>query len=310
MERASVTTVSVFTLPVLRVVLVAAFLFLLQTRLYLPALLLFGLLLLVETAALWSRLGLRQLEVHVSLTPTRLFPGENGRIQVSVKNGKRLPVYISLLQQLPPELSLDTSRESRNCVFLRSLATEALTIPYHAKRRGVYQIPPLQLWCSDALGLFRRELLMDHNDPLVVFPHLSSAQDAPVASIDLGGLQSAARPYFYDPVLSVGLRDYDTSLPARQIHWKASARQDHLFAKVLESSTSPKLLFVIDTDAFESESTVGAAVYEKALSLTATLAMEADERRIPFGLAANTTQTGRAGAVFVPVVPTDKRRLF
>ncbi len=241
----------------------------------------------------------------------RLFPGENGRIQVSVKNGSAFLCNISLLQQLPPELSLDTSRESRNCVFLRSLATEALTIPYHAKRRGVYQIHTVATLVLGCFGLFRRELLMDHNDPLVVFPHLSSAQDAPVASIDLGGLQSAARPYFYDPVLSVGLRDYDTSLPARQIHWKASARQDHLFAKVLESSTSPKLLFVIDTDAFESESTVGQLSTKRLCLLPQRLLWkQTNGGSLSVWLPTRRKPVGRVLSLFQSVVPTDKRRLF
>lgn len=315
MERAPLPSVSVITLPALRILLAVLVLVLVRARLYLPALLLAGLLVIVECASLLSRLGMHRLRVAATLDPLRLFPEETGSVRVDLHNGKRFPATIFWRQPLPVDglqplpaeglmpLPDAPSTAVETCVRLASHGAETLHLPLRAQRRGVYPLPPLLVWTADPFGLFRRQLSLDHPEPLIVFPAPTAAESLPLSASDLAGSARSPRPFFYDPVRTVGLKDYDPTLPARHIHWKASARRGRLLARVLESSSDRKLLLTIDLSDFctENEGDGSHDRFEKTLSMAAALVLAADAARIPFGFAANAAQTGRDGAICLPV---------
>lgn len=313
MERGHLPAVSIFTLPAVRLFLVFMVLVLIRARLYLPALLLGGLVVFVESAALLSRVGIRRLRVKAVVDPCRLFPGEAGAIRIELHNGKRFPAFVSWSQLLPAEGiaplpaegtgsgpdAVEPEREQASTVRLAPHEAKIVRLPFRAVRRGVFPLAPLQVWTADPFGLFRRRIAVAHPEPLVVFPAPAAVEGLPPSASDLAGPVRSPRPFFFDPVRSIGLKEYDPALPARHIHWKASARRGRLLARVLESSSDRKLLFTIDMDAFQGEG--AAADFESALSQAAALVLEADAARVPFGFASNAAQTSRDGAICLPV---------
>ena len=85
---------SIFTIGFIRLGLVIILLLLVRSRLLLPAMLVFFLLFMVESARFWSRYALKRLNPSITLFPQRLFAGEEMKLKLSWHNNKLLPAMI------------------------------------------------------------------------------------------------------------------------------------------------------------------------------------------------------------------------
>ena len=184
--------------------------------------------------------------------------------------------------------------------YLGSYAKTAADYRVTAQKRGYYKMPALRLYSRDVLGLFYRETLRGETRSVIVYPRLIDLEDIYLRPSDFSGLERDNRPFLFDPIMFVGLREYTPDMPARFIHWKASAHQDRLMAKIIEPSASLQILIAIDAETFllpEPQEDL----FEKALSVAATLAVWADSNKVPFGLIANAARKEQPGAVIIPV---------
>jgi uncharacterized protein (DUF58 family) len=313
---------SILTALIIRIVSLVVLLYLLKTGIFLPACFLLILIAVIETAAVWSRLSLLKLGVETKFTSARLFAGEAAEFLIILKNNKRLPVSVSWLQSLPPALPISfheaSQRESQpewpgdrfwlknpedieGQVYLGPYAKTSVKYQFRVEKRGYYQIPPLRLYSGDGFGFFKREASGGEKTPsVIVYPRLVQLADVKLKPSELNGLAKDDRPFIFDPIMFVGLREYTPDLPARFIHWKASAHQDRLLAKVIGPSASLQILIAIDAAGFfrpEPQEDL----FEKALSIAATLAVWADGNKIPFGLLANIPGKGQSGAINIAV---------
>lgn len=296
---------SIYTILLFRAGLITLFLYLLQQSLFLPAFFLFFLILIIETAALWSKLGFKKMKVETKVNLSRLFPDDKINFSLICQNEKRLPVYLSWQLPLDQEFRLLDRDETfsggiRGKVYLGPYQSKEYNYCLTAQKRGYYQIPALKLYSRDIWGLFNREKTIEHNQHIIVYPRLLPLEEVSMKAADFSGLQQDKRPFLFDPIMFAGLRDYTPDMPTRLIHWKASAYQDRLLAKIIEPSASLQVLIAIDAQSFiypDSDE----VLFEKALSVAATLAVWADSHKIPFGLAANLSQKGQPGPISLPV---------
>ncbi len=296
---------SIYTLLLARLAFIVLFLYLLKAKVFFPAFFLFILILVIETAGLWSRAGFFKLEVITDFNPCRLFPGEETIFTVTVANKKRLPVLLNWIQSLSPlpqifSLEGESVEDINGQAYLGSYAKTAADYRVTAQKRGYYKMPALRLYSRDVLGLFYRETLRGETRSVIVYPRLIDLEDIYLRPSDFSGLERDNRPFLFDPIMFVGLREYTPDMPARFIHWKASAHQDRLMAKIIEPSASLQILIAIDAETFllpEPQEDL----FEKALSVAATLAVWADSNKVPFGLIANAARKEQPGAVIIPV---------
>jgi uncharacterized protein (DUF58 family) len=312
---------SILTVLIFRAASLVVFLYLLKTGTYLPAFFLLILIVVIETAAVWSRLSHRELRAETIFTRNRLFAQETGELQITLENKKRLPVLVGWVQSLPPALPLSFSEASRGQaapegsvgrfwlknpediegrVYLGSYAKTSVKYQFRVEQRGVYQIPPLRLYSGDGFGFFKREASGGETGSIIVYPRLVQLAEIDLKPAEFNGLAKDNRPFIFDPIMFAGLREYTPDLPTRFIHWKASAHQDRLLAKVIEPSASLQLLITIDAAVF-CRPELREDLFEKALSIAATLGVWADDHKVPFGLLTNISQKGRPGVINITV---------
>jgi len=307
---------SVCTMLLFRAGFVVLFLYLLKVGYYLPSFFLFLLILMLETAALWSKLGIQKIQVETKMNINRLFPDDEIDLTLVFCNKKRLPVFLSWYLTLTPEFELLTDQEAalngeiKGRAYLGSYQIKEMHYRITIKKRGYYQIPALYVYSSDFWGLFFRQKIIEEKNRLIVYPKLLPLEEIEMKPADFSGLKQDKRPFLFDPIMFAGLRDYTPDMPMRSIHWKASAHQDRLLAKIIEPSASLQILITIDAQSFFSLDGVNQAIMEKALSVAATLAVGADSQKIPFGIVANLSMKEKTGPIFVPVNRTlDQGRL-
>ncbi|SHI20219.1 DUF58 domain-containing protein [Desulfosporosinus lacus] len=296
---------SVFTLLLSRFVLLIIFLYLLKVRNFLPAFLLLIIIIIIEIASLWSKAGLSKLKVETKFKPLQLFPGEETVFSISMENKKWLPGLYNWSQSLTSILQLspqdpETMGDIQGQVYLGPNAKTIVSHQFAVHRRGYYKIPALRLYSRDVLGLFYRQAYWGGTKSVIVYPRLLALEEIKTHPSDFSGLERDKRPFLFDPIMFVGLREYTPDMPARSIHWKASAKQDRLLARIIESSASLQICIAIDAEDF-IQPEPQENLFEEALSVAASLAVWADNSRIPFGLIANMPKKEQPGAVILPV---------
>lgn len=93
-----------------------------------------------------------------------------------------------------------------------------------------------------------------------------------------------------DPIYPIATHDYQHGEPAKYIHWKASARYNHLQSKIFDPSTQRKTLLIIEVSSFQKKRQE--ELFEKILEVVAAMVLEFDKRGSPFSIFSNGKVTG------------------
>lgn len=298
---------SLFTIGLVKVLLVLGTILLFQFRLWVPAGIIMLILITTETGRWWSRAGLTKIEIKKGFYPQRVFAGETTRLRIRLSNPKLLPVIIDWEQEAltGPRLPASSAQASaKNLAFttiIKWFGTHSAEYEVKAEQRGCFRLPPSRIVSSDGAGFYSTMLTVNDEQWLMVYPRIVALPELGIKASDLIGEKADQRTILPDPIRIMGLREYTPDLPSRLIDWKASAHKDVLMAKMLEPSAEYKICMAVDVLALQAINTDGAETFEKCLSLAASIAAWAEEEGIPFGLLVNAAQTNLTGPVYVPI---------
>lgn len=206
-----------------------------------------ALVLLMHGTRFWSRFSVARLALTFAPDRTRLFPDETLRVRVELDNRKLLPVWLRLEVQTASILQPDEAFEGET----RLLPYERVRRDYtlQALYRGVSVIGPARIVAGDLLGLHRRRRRYPIRNEIIVFPRLRELLPLSIPFREYFGIHASKGPV-EDPAWYAGTRDYVGNRPARNIHWKASARLGVLQEKLYEPTSHRKVLFVLDCAEF------------------------------------------------------------
>ncbi|HZK84370.1 MAG TPA: DUF58 domain-containing protein [Desulfosporosinus sp.] len=288
---------SLFSLGLVRWGLLGIFILLLYARLLLPTLVLLFLFLTVEGMRFWSQSALRKLTSSIHVQPTRLFAGEASVLTLSLQNRGFMPILLSWELSCPAEVTSTAFTASGSAVLKRH-STVMFCYPIETLKRGVYLVPPIAAVSLDGLNLFPTHTLLGQETTLLVYPKLLPLPELSLKPSGPVGLYNDKRPILPDPIRVAGLREYSPEMPARLIHWKASAQRDRLLARIIEPSADFRLGLAVASEDFGLEESRS---FETSLSLAATLICQADEEHIPFALIINARRYGLSGPTFLPM---------
>jgi uncharacterized protein (DUF58 family) len=259
------------------------------------ALLAAGLLLVSAGTGVWARRALSRLELKAGVNRRRVFPEEGLELKIELYNRKLLPVWAeveiafspSLLEQKEknPEGSASAPFSALLCSRLRLLSWEkaGLAIKLSAKKRGLAVLGPASISAGDLLGLCLRAKKTGVSQEIAVFPRRLELKNIELPFQEYFGVHPAAAPV-EDPVWYAGTRDYTGSRPAKNIHWKASARLGVLQEKIYEPSLRRKVLFIFDAAGFSSHEE---EEFERMLEILGSLAALLAESGASFGFVTN-----------------------
>lgn len=251
-------------------------------------------LLLMLAVRIWARLSLARLEVVLSCSADRLFPGESFQLKADIANRKILPVWMHLELSRPEALKPTAAGEVEGETGLLPFEQVAGTWTYRAEKRGVHRLGPAKVIAGDLLGLCRKEKALSFGQDIVVFPRLVPLGDLELPFRDYFGIHPA-KGIIEDPAWYEGTREYSGNKPAKNIHWKASARLNVLQEKIFEPTSHKKIFFLLDGEGFESAE--DHAGFEAALEILGSLAARFAETGASFAVATDRIVKGRSAAL-------------
>lgn len=248
-----------------------------------------GILIIGIGTRLWSRIALFRLYVDIDLSTDHLFPGDSLKLKVQLENRKLLPVIAGL--ELHSTSLLDSGSEDplRGETRLLSFERSERTWKLRAKKRGITSLGEIRISSGDLLGLHRRKKSVHHSREIIVYPSMGDLQPLNIPFQEFFGINASKGPV-EDPAWYAGTRDYSGNRPARNIHWKASARLGKLQEKLYEPTSHRKVLLVLDLSGFrlmeEKED------FEQLIRTVGTLAAVLMETGASFGLVTNAVLQG------------------
>lgn len=266
-----------------------------------PSMLALGLLLevIVPIAWAWNKLVLRAVSYERRLDESRVFAGESTKLRLLTANKKPLPVpWLTITDAIPKgldvterELAAVAGQPVRNLVNVMSLRwyervsrEYTLTCP----QRGFFFLGPADLRAGDLFGLFENRARVSTPDRLIVYPAVTPLEELGFPGKEPFGDIRSPQPIFEDPLRTVGIRDYQPEDSFRHVHWKASARQQRLQTKVYEPTVTQRLVVLLNIATYAQPwMGINPEAQEHAISVAASIAYHAAQRRLAVGLVAN-----------------------
>jgi uncharacterized protein (DUF58 family) len=217
----------------------------------------------------WGRLALVRTEARLSCDHARLYAGELLVLRAEIENRKPLPIWVRLELSRSPALAAASPGGIEGEAGLRPYERIEGSWTFRAERRGVHRLGPAALEAGDLLGFHRKSRKLPFRQDIVVFPRLLPLAEPDLPFLDFFGIDPT-KGLVEDPARYEGTREYTGNKPAKNIHWKASARLNVLQEKLFEPTSHAKLFLVLDGRGFaEARDEAG---FERALEAAASLA--------------------------------------
>ena len=254
------------------------------------------LLAMVYLSKLWSKWSIKKIHYSFDAEKKKGFPGESISLQATVSNDKLLPIGVKL------KIPVDKKLNSFSNADTHGLCEESHLLWYDqaswqwqlsANHRGCFRIGPPFLETGDLLGFFQQRKCLSQSVEMIIYPKpiVLNFLSSPVRELfGKPGFKSPVK----DPVYPIATQDYCPGDPAKNIHWKASARHNRLQSKIFDPSSQRKTLFLVDVSSFKKK--MNEDLFEKTLEVVAAMIMEFERQGSPYGILSNGNMTGGADA--------------
>ena len=253
---------------------------------------------IVPLAALWNRYALRRVEYRRHLDQSRIFAGEAVGLELQVTNRKLLPLAWLRIQDEFPKGVTVVDEEIISGAGDTFLLVNHFSLRWYERvgwshqllteKRGFYSFGPAELSSGDIFGLFNSDQTRAPQDVLIVYPQVKPLEQFGLPSKELFGEVKADQRIFEDPSRTIGVRDYGPGDEFKRIHWKATARRPQLQVKVYEPTTTSQIVLLLNIATLPKYwQGIVPSRLERAISLAASLASYAIDRRFQVGCVAN-----------------------
>lgn len=242
---------------------------------------------------LWSHYSVKEVYYSFDAEKKKGFPGETIFLEAKIYNNKLLPVWLKLLIPMDKRLiSAKNMVDNHLCEEFSLLWYDKFLWQWNlkAERRGCFQIGPPYIETGDIMGFFQQKRYLSHSAvEVIIYPRPVSLNFLSTPIKELFGKTGNDHPV-KDPVYPIATRDYQHGEPSKFIHWKASARYNHLQSKIFDSSTQRKTLLIIDVGSFQKKNQEES--FERMLEVAGAMLLEFDRQGSPYGLISNGKITG------------------
>ncbi len=262
----------------------------------------------------WARYALHRLETEVEISQTHAFVGETLTLRLRLANRKIIPLSALQVRVNLPEI-LEPSNQSfsklhesapQEGVVVRSTSLrwyERLIWDFQIPliTRGHFQLARVDLKSGDFFGVYRRERTDDAGHTLWVYPEVLSLERLGLPRLRPQGDQRGGQRLFEDPTRLQTIRDYRPGDPLKKVDWKATARRQQLQSRVYDPSSDLIAVVALNVSTLpHAWQGFFGDIFERAVSVAASLANGYSDERVPVGLLANCTWPGHDTAIRVP----------
>lgn len=262
---------------------------------------------------LWDRYAFHQVSHSRSLTRHRAFIGDTLEYSVSLRNDKVLPlIWVDIHDTFPDGVQMPGANLRSNSIEgTRQHTINTSLLPFQqvtwkyslvCSSRGYHRIGPVRVRSGDIFGFGVGEVRFDDMEHLLVYPRVVELEQLNLPSEYPLGEGKGIRPLFRDTTRFAGQREYRTIDPMKHIDWKGTARASRLQTKVFDPVVSINVLVALNATTSEQPwETSNRRLFERGVTVAASVASYAAQRGYTFGLVSNAVATYSAKYISVPL---------
>jgi uncharacterized protein (DUF58 family) len=231
---------------------------------------------------------------------SRGFPGEYIDLKVDVENQKILPISWLRIQDDWDRAVGPTDEDilAPSHINDRGFLTNVFSLRWYEKaqrsyrlllrKRGVYSIGPARLDTGDLFGIFEKNIEINQNQILTVFPKLLPFTELNFPTENPFGDRKSCRRLFEDPNRTMGVREYRPEDGFRRIHWSATAHTGQLQVKVFQPTTGQVMMVCLNVSTFTRHwEGIYPELLEYLIQVAATIVNEGVREGYKVGLVTN-----------------------
>lgn len=244
--------------------------------------------------------AIRKVNVTRKLSPKRLTAGETLRVRIRYRICSHFPFSWIHIRE---KSDLKHPGQENLVSGLRKTGEITYSIPRMPRGRHIFE--GIEVSSGDLFGFVKKRIFAGDREEVLVYPRIRPIRRWHTANDRNAGHSFSLNRISENVTSVVGVRNYVPGDRLNRIHWKATARGQGLKVKEFEHRTTNDFLFVLDRcgqSYGEKEE-----LFERAVSLTASLITHAIDRRFTAGL----ISCGKERTVLPPGRSQDHRlRLF
>lgn len=278
-----------------------------------PLLLLAFLFVIVGAVAhLWSRYCLVRLEYRHSLSQKRALFGQEVVFETEVTNNKILPLpWVEVVEEIPEKLGVVKGMTNNSHKPDRLELPNALSMGWYQRvkrrypvaclHRGRFAFGPTVVRSGDLFGSSERSMELNDIQYLTVYPRVVLLESPSIPSRQIIGKVRTKRNIFPDPILTMGIREYQYGDTLKNIHWKATARTGKLQTRIFEPTTTSDYAIFLDVRTTQPPLWgMVPQLFEMSIMTAASLADHALSASVRVGLYSNQIMQAPNGPVRIP----------
>jgi uncharacterized protein (DUF58 family) len=249
----------------------------------------------------WSRYCLQKVSYRRTLSSTRAFFGDTITLELSIANNKFLPLpRIHVAEEIPADLTFPKGELVPSYRINRKVLSNRFSLGWYRKlsrrypvqcmKRGDFVFGPTEIESSDPFGFLPKELIIQSQEHLLVYPPIVPLEELGIPSRHPFGDLRNRRHLFEDPEQAMTTRDYVPGDPLKRVHWRATARAQRMQSRVYEKTTSVDLAVFLDVRTVSDLNYWAAVVpnlLESAIIVAASIAADTINKGNRVGFYAN-----------------------
>jgi uncharacterized protein (DUF58 family) len=231
-----------YTCAIITVLMVLSYSFPSLLSVALTALVLFGLITLIDLGQTFSGI----VKLHAQREPGSVLSlGDENPIKITITNKSPLKLWLEVIDELPEQLQ---ERNFHLLIALESHQSKEQTYYVRPLSRGEYQFGKVHLFISTRIGIVRRKFSFSLDTAVPVYPSLIQMR-----KYELKTLARIATEYGVKKVRRIGhsyefeqIKHYVQGDDYRSINWKATGRKAQLMVNQYEDEKSQQVYCIID----------------------------------------------------------------
>ncbi len=226
-------------------ILIASFLLARLGGWEIPHLMFYMVLGVIIVSFLWSGRITKKVSAYQRIEQRDYYVDEKFEVDSYIDNDSLLPIpHIEIIDRTEELVSGEMAKPTITSLF--PMEREIIHKDITAKYRGLYNLGPIDIEISDALGILTRKRRIYSDTYFKVYPRIHNIEKINLKSMQSYGTLTTKQKTFEDNTIVSDIRKYSPGDSIKRIHWKVSAKKGDLLIKNYEMTGSAATYIFLD----------------------------------------------------------------
>lgn len=174
--------------------------------------------------------------------------GEQLKVSIELERHVHFPLFFLVVEDCLDEklTQLGMVNKSKTLMFPGFQKKLAYEYSIESLPRGEHILPAIRLKTGDPLGLIEKEIVLDIEDRVIVYPSYEELIYKPFENHYDQGMTASRERVQRDTSMAIGIREYQPGDRFSWINWKATARRNDIMTKEFEQRQSHDVYIMMD----------------------------------------------------------------